>query len=117
MGWLKEVKAMLSQVEAGSYSARSWICSGRLRAYVRVTRHKVNGALADTIDVASIEVDEAHRGKGTFTRWLAKVEALAREHHRTVYVESVLQERLVPFLIARGYHTVSHADRCYAKEP
>lgn len=108
---------MLRRVEGGAYAARGWIRSGHLSAYVRVTRRRVNREIVETIDVASVEVPEAHQGKGCFSRWLPKVEALAAKHGRIVFVESVLNDRLASFLVARGYHTVDHVDRCYAKDP
>ena len=116
MGWKQRVTDMLARVEAGSYSERSWVFCGPLRAYVRVTRHGTPKGVVPTLDVASIEVDEAHRGHGRFTRWIAKVEAMADQHNRTVFVESVLNPRLIPFLERRGYHA-DHVPCCYYREP
>lgn len=66
--------------------------------------HLLNREVAcDCLDIATIEVDEEHRGKGVFTRFLTLVEEEAEKRHMAVWVESIQEPRLIPFLKARGY--------------
>jgi len=85
------------------FSPRAWVKEGPIACYVRITARYVNGDMTHTIDLANIQVEERQQGKGHFTAWLAHVEALARKHHRTVYVELVHNARLQHFLERRGY--------------
>ena len=60
--------------------------------------------MGETLQLASLEVDEDHRGKGHFTRFLALCEAEALVAGvGAVYVENVGAARLRAFLVRRGY--------------
>jgi hypothetical protein len=58
----------------GSYSTRSWVQGNGIKVYVRITQRLVADAIAHTIDVANIEVEQGKRGAGVFTRWRGYVE-------------------------------------------
>lgn len=81
----------------------AWISSGPMRAYIRKAKHVIEGALTNTLDVASISVNPDARGKGVFRAWLAQAEKHANVRGLTVRVESILEPKLVPFLTHRGY--------------
>lgn len=114
----------------GGAMNRAWIRERHLNAYVRVTRHAVDASILKsgqteggsvfipTIDIASVEVDEGHRGQGVFTEFLDRVEEIAQENEWSVYVELVHNERLRAFLGKRGYRFVrtnSGCDKSYLK--
>lgn len=91
--------------------ARAWITSDGLTAYVRVTQRAIAPhGMVDTIDIANVTADE--RGKGTFTRWLAKVEQKAKDAGRGVFVESVQETRLEGFLSRQGYTMIGTPGMC-----
>ena len=86
---------------------RAWVTDGNLDIYVRLALHNCQGSGLKTLDLANFEIaDEDLRGQGEFTRFLEKAERVAKELERTVYVESIMNDRLLGFLIRRGYRLV-----------
>ena len=81
-----------------------WINEEHFTAYVRKATHLLTKEVCcDCYDIASISVDEDMRGKGVFTEFLGRVEALAERDGRAVFVESIHERRLIDFLRSRGY--------------
>lgn len=74
-----------------------------LNIYLRLTKRYLNGAMHNTIDLASIVIDEDHRSKNHFSRFLSEVEKIAEKTGRVVYVESLLNKRLKQYLLNNGY--------------
>lgn len=110
--WEKEVRGMITVQDKSEIpylmSRSKWIKCGPLKAYLRVTsryHHGINGT-AKTIDVASVEVREPDRRKGHFTIFMGRVEKLAKDVGRFVYVENVMDEWLADSLEKRGYKHV-----------
>lgn len=114
---MKALQELVDQVDAGALSARGHLNWGPLRAYVRVTRRRIQGVLTPTIDVASVNVEPTCQQQGHFTRWLGGVETLAKASSRAVFVESVLNEHLARFLSLRGYQTSPDHLMCYYLMP
>lgn len=54
-------------------------------------------------------------GQGVFTRFLDKVEKLARQRGHYVHVESILNERLKLFLRRRGYELTSEGQSLFLR--
>ena len=81
-----------------------------LNIYLRLTKRYINGAMHNTIDLASICIDEEYRSKKHFTRFLDYVEKIAETAGRVVYVESLLNKRLKQHLIKNGYSECSLND-------
>lgn len=74
-----------------------------LNIYLRLTKRYINGAIHNTIDLASICIDEEHRSKKHFTHFLNHIEKIAEKAGRLVYVESLLNKRLKQYLLNNGY--------------
>jgi hypothetical protein len=72
-----------------------------LKIYVRKANHVCGHILCKTLDIAS--VGAYPQGTGAFTRLVDVMERIAAEHQRIVFVESILEERLIGFLHRRGY--------------
>jgi GNAT superfamily N-acetyltransferase len=73
----------------------------------------INGVRAETLDLASFEIDPDSRGKGLFTEMLGLIEKYAWENDLTIFVENVHNTRLRDFLIRRGYETGEAEILCY----
>lgn len=87
-----------------AHKRNQWFEDDQMKVYIRRAFHRVNSqTLANTLDIASIEVDEKLQGQGIFTRFIAKMEILADKHGLVVYVESVMNTRLAKFLNKIGY--------------
>lgn len=80
----------------------AWIKERYMQAYVRRSRRYIGGSTFEFLDLANVEVDEARRGSGVLTLFLRRFEREARRYNRGVYVESILEPRLVPFLTKNG---------------
>ena len=87
-----------------------WIRERCMDAYVRRSKRYIDKQTMECLDFASVEVDERHRGKGRLTKFLLRFEEEAKRLGRVVYIESILEPRLVPFLAKRGYKFVSNTD-------
>jgi len=60
----------------------------------------------NTLDIANITVDEGKRGKGVFTAFLSRVEALGK----IIFIENVLDVRFQDFFRERGYTVARGGD-------
>ena len=90
----------------------AWLFMDELQVYVR------NGQRlgTTTFDVATVNVNESERGKGWFTAFLDVLEGQGRR----VYVEQILNPRLIPYLEKRGYKSVNYESMykdCSLQEP
>jgi hypothetical protein len=83
----------------------SWIELKHLRVYLRKSnRYLDKNTTTPCLDIASISVDENKQGQGIFTKFLDKFENIAKKLDRIVFIESILNDRLLKFLIEkRGY--------------
>ena len=82
----------------------AWLHTDHMEIYIRKGRHLINGKIKLTLDVANVQVEEAHQGKGIFRNYLNRIESESVKYgFEGVMVESILQKRLLPFLKGRGY--------------
>jgi len=89
-----------------STDRNAWIKEKHMKVYVRKSyRHLDVKTLTTTpcLDIATVEVDEDKRGSGILTLFIKRFEREAKKLARCVYVESILEPRLIPFLIKNGY--------------
>lgn len=80
-----------------------WIRERDIDVYVRRSNRIIDGNLVSCLDIASVEVNEKRRGQGTFKAFLNRVEKAAASMNREVFVESILEPRLLQFLLKRNY--------------
>ena len=82
-----------------------WLCfytpEACLRCYMRKANHICGWTVHRTLDIAN--VNAYPQGTGAFTLLLKAVERIAAERRYTVFVETILEERLIGFLHRRGY--------------
>ena len=79
---------------------------GFMKIYVRKGIHRDHeGNNREFIDLANIHVNEGYRGQGRFTNLLCQLEE--RRYYEGIFVESILNQRLWEFLIARGYQPLN----------
>lgn len=91
----------------------AWIYERDIAIYVRRSVRFINNEATPCLDLASVEVVEKHRGIGIFTGFLKRFEDAAKQLNRAVFVESILNARLVSFLARRGYVKHPHSvDLC-----
>jgi GNAT superfamily N-acetyltransferase len=89
------------------YPSNVWIQERNISVYVRKSnRYLLDKKITSCLDLASVEVEERHRGKGIFTAFLSRFEKAAHDTNRVVYVESILEPRLREFLKTKGYAIV-----------
>jgi GNAT superfamily N-acetyltransferase len=75
-----------------------------MRVYVRRGTHMIERQVTLCLDIANIEVEEECQGQGLFTAWLAYAEQMAELRGlKAVFVENIMNKRLIPFLFRRGY--------------
>jgi GNAT superfamily N-acetyltransferase len=80
-----------------------WIRQRYLTAYVRKSKRYINQHLVECFDIGDVGVDERHRRKGVFRRFLKEVEDAAAARGRVVFVESVMNPVLEEYLVKMGY--------------
>jgi predicted acetyltransferase len=100
-------RAIFSALDAFLASSRN-VASARLhiedefmRVYVRKSTRLLDGAKRTTLDIATVEVDEQHRGKGHFGRFLAYAEIV--NPFEALYIESVLDPAQWAIYESRGF--------------
>lgn len=83
----------------------AWIACGPVEVYIRKANRYIEGRMVKTLDLANIQVEEKKRSQGYFRAFIANVELLNRSDWGVeyIYVESILEPRLIPFLSANGY--------------
>lgn len=87
-----------------SRSRNAWIDYGPLSIYVRKGIHSIGKEYKDTFDLANMHIsDDRKKRQGTFTKFLEMVE---ENVDVPVYVENILNEWMIDFLIERGYNIV-----------
>jgi N-acetylglutamate synthase-like GNAT family acetyltransferase len=87
-----------------SNQRNEWITEFNISVYCRKGTHLLTQDIfCDCIDIGSVTVEEDERGKGLFTQFLERVESIAYAECKAVWVESILEPRLVEFLKKRGY--------------
>lgn len=96
----------LSQFLANDSLRNAWLDEPDMKVYVRRSVRYLTNTPVPCLDVASIEVNEEHRGNGVFTAFLDRFEQEAKKLNRCVYVESILEPRLYQYLLTRGYKDV-----------
>lgn len=86
-----------------------WLQFQHIDVYVRKAHRLIEDRQRiDTLDIANIVVEEGHQGKGIFTAFLKDAEDIASEVNRKVYIESILEPRLITFLNNRGYRYLKY---------
>jgi predicted GNAT family N-acyltransferase len=74
-----------------------------LVAYMRKSNRFIEGKMHEFLDIGRILVDSNKRGTGVFKKFLSDVENFARQLNRGVFIESIMEPRLIDFLKNRGY--------------
>lgn len=84
-----------------------WFKIDNLNIYLRVTKRVINAPeFIATIDIASVSaISDKYMGQGRFTNLLSHIENTYP--NVCIYVESVINESLINFLISRGYKLVN----------
>ena len=86
----------------------AWIQEKNIRIYVRRSQRFIDDKAIPCLDIGSVEVDENKWGQGIFTKFLNRFEAEAKKLKRAVFIESVINERLLAHLKnKRGYRIKS----------
>jgi len=103
----------LDQFVANENLRNAWIRERDIDVYVRRSIRMLHRSTTATpcLDIASVEVREDRRGQGVFKAFLTRFEKEAKKINRAVYVESILEPRLVTFLTARGYSHVKGSEQ------
>lgn len=86
-----------------------WIRERDIKVYVRRSNRIIDGNLVSCLDIASVEINERRRGQGIFKAFLNRVEKAAASMNREVFVESILEPRLLQFLLKRDYTLVPNS--------
>lgn len=84
--------------------ARSRFQFGDLMVYARIAARWIDREGRWTLDLADLEVtNEGERGQGYFTHFLSNAERIADSNGLIVYVQSIVNQRLLNSLVAKGY--------------
>lgn len=90
--------------EEGYRTARRTFREGHVHGYLRISHRYLTPDLQlRCIDIADINVDEAHQRQGLFTLFLTQVEQAADYFGAGVFVESIHTDHLFESLLKRGY--------------
>jgi hypothetical protein len=87
----------------------TWIYERDIQVYVRRSNRHIDGNLVSCLDIASVEVNEDRRGQGMFKAFLNRFEKAAALMNREVFVESILEPRLLQFLLKRNYTLIPNS--------
>lgn len=101
-----------------SSSRNAWVQVETMSVYVRKGIHMVNGEFVVLFDIATVEQEEAERGKGKFRKFLISLEGLlsTEEAIKGIFVENVLNERLAASLPYMGFIRLPGTDpACFVK--
>lgn len=93
----------------GASLRSAWTSGDGLNVYIRRGQHYLNGEMGFCLDI--VNVSAHHPGDGAFKKFLDQVEAEVQNSDCCdfVFVECILQPRLVPFLMSRGYQMTSNS--------
>lgn len=80
-----------------------WIKEPKISVYVRKNYRFIDDCFRETLDLANVEVVKRYRGRGVFTSFLDRAETAAKQLQWVIYVECIMEPRLIPFLRRRGY--------------
>lgn len=111
--------AAIQQFIQKATARAQWFEEGEVHVYLRNAKHCIRtdkgACMLDTVDVASITVDNA--GQGHFTRFLADLEEAMPKlaPTRTIFVENVLSPRFAQFFEKRGYIQCNPPDICFIR--
>jgi hypothetical protein len=92
-----------------------WVVEKSIRVYVRKNRRFFDNNIHECLDIGTVEVNKDKRGTGIFTKFLTKFENEARKQNKYVYVENVLEPRLMMFLARRKYRLGGDIQSMYFK--
>ena len=82
-----------------SKRTNAWIGDNFIQVYVRKGIHSFGGDIIKTFDVANIEQDPIHIGKGYFKSFMIQVEEVGLP----IYVENIHNPKLTEMLAKNGY--------------
>lgn len=107
----QEIIDFLADKPKKPLNKRKWLQDGFIKIYIKAQYTYVDSQVLScvnlsTIDVVSTDPDnpELNMGKGLFTKFLDEMEILAPAlGYECIKVESVINRRLVQFLLKRGY--------------
>lgn len=102
----KTQKWLNNKFENNHLHCNEWIYADDGQLYIRITKRAINGEYVPTIDVSNVEVFEEFQGKGVFKKLLDTIEAIAKQHDRHVFVESILNDMLLDVLPRYGFEEV-----------
>jgi len=112
------VETNLSAIERflKSKARNEWLEVDTFSIYVRKGYHLIQGKIVHCFDVASIEADEGERGKGKFKLFMTELKSLLENHTdlrgniTMIFVENVLNSKLVESLPRMGFMSVTQSD-------
>ena len=100
---MTELKRFLELAQRGKFFHSAWITCGPVHCYVRHSHRVIppfNG-LADTLDIATVDIDPKYQNKGYFKEFLA--EAMKLNPWPCIYIENVLTPRFADHFIKSGW--------------
>ncbi len=82
-----------------------WVSEPKMKAYVRKSYRVIEDQVEEkVIDIANVEVISKYRGTGVYRSALPRMEQASKDAGFTViFLESVLEERLLDFYEKHGY--------------
>lgn len=87
-----------------------WIGDNNIQVYIRKGYHLIHQEFLNTIDIANIQQDVEHRGKGFFKTFIQHVE----RYKYPVYVECIHNPRLTDMLERNGYTIIRTTGETHA---
>ena len=84
----------------------AWIEERNIKVYVRKSIRLFGKEMYQCLDLATAEVDEDKKGRGIFTKFLKQFDQEAKKLNRAVFLESILEPRLLEFFLKNGYKYV-----------
>lgn len=96
---IPKLDAFITQALSKDWPANSYVKEpGFSSLYVRVAKRYIEGEMLTTIDLANMTASRP--GKGAFTKL---VERLSSQYKLIIYVECVLNHRLIGKLVRMGF--------------
>jgi GNAT superfamily N-acetyltransferase len=83
--------------------ARCRMVMGPITLYSRLAARLMGTSYGRTLDLADIEVERSMQGQGAFRALLEHAEPLAAKYGLSVYVESIISDKVRRALAQRGY--------------
>lgn len=100
--YINDIEKMISSYK-GLMGVTSWLYYEEFSVFIRITKHLLHGDFCETIDISNISVHSEYQKQGVFKQFLADIESLAVEHNKVVYVESILNDHLLNYLVKKDY--------------